>query len=110
MPVAKTQKELCEVFSFQSDFINYILECFGMRLPRRADSPNYFLLVSAAIICIFHLAGIDVAGGVFLGGEGFNFVSTEIVCYLEDGPVAASARSDFSENGRKRRRNRSGGG
>lgn len=34
-----------------------------MRLPRRADSVNYFLLGSAAIICIFHLAVIDVAGG-----------------------------------------------
>lgn len=34
-----------------------------MLLPRRADSVNYFLLGSAAIICIFHLAVIDVAGG-----------------------------------------------
>ena len=38
-----------------------------MLLPRRADSVNYFLLGSAAIICIFHLAVIDVAGG---RGEG----------------------------------------
>lgn len=38
-----------------------------MLLPRRADSVNYFLLGSAAIICIFHLAVIDVAGG---GGGG----------------------------------------
>lgn len=64
-----------------------------------ADSgqPNYFLLVSAAIICIFHLAGIDVAG-VFFGGGGFNFVSTETVCYLEDGAATASVRSDFSDD------------
>lgn len=34
-----------------------------MPLPRRADSVNYFLLGSAAIICIFHLAVGDVAGG-----------------------------------------------
>lgn len=34
-----------------------------MLLPRRADSVNYFLLGSVAIICIFHLAVIDVAGG-----------------------------------------------
>lgn len=34
-----------------------------MLLPWRADSVNYFLLGSAAIICIFHLAVIDVAGG-----------------------------------------------
>lgn len=70
-----------------------------MRLPRRADSLNYFLLVSAAIICIFHLAGIDIAG--FFWGEGggaFNFVLTKIVCYLEDGPVTASVCADFSDN------------
>lgn len=28
-----------------------------------ADSPNYFLLESAAIICIFHLAVVDVCWG-----------------------------------------------
>lgn len=91
MPLAEAQKELCEVFSSQTDFINYILECFGMRLPRRADSLNYFLLVSAAIICIFHFAGTDVAG-VFFWGGGVNFVSTKIVCYLEDGAVRAIIR------------------
>lgn len=31
--------------------------------PPRADGVNYFLLGSAAIICIFHLAVLDVAGG-----------------------------------------------
>lgn len=41
-----------------------------MLLPRRADSVNYFLLGSAAIICIFHLAVIDVAGGREEGGGG----------------------------------------
>ena len=37
-----------------------------MPLPPRAHSLNYFLLGSPVIICIFHLAGVDVA--VFGGG------------------------------------------
>lgn len=48
-----------------------------MLLPRRADSVNYFLLGSAAIICIFHLAVIDVAGGGG-GGGGAHFVSQQL--------------------------------
>lgn len=52
-----------------------------MLLPRRADSVNYFLLGSAAIICIFHLAVIDVAGGREEGGGGgggAHFVSQQL--------------------------------
>lgn len=54
-----------------------------MLLPRRADSVNYFLLGSAAIICIFHLAVIDVAGGreggrEEGGGGGAHFVSQQL--------------------------------
>lgn len=50
-----------------------------MLLPRRADSVNYFLLGSAAIICIFHLAVIDVAGGREESGRGgAHFVSQQL--------------------------------
>lgn len=48
---------------FFPHFINYISECFGMPLPPRADGVNYSLLGRAAIICIFHLAVLHVAGG-----------------------------------------------
>lgn len=34
-----------------------------MLLPPRADGVNYSLLGSAAVICIFHLAVLHVAGG-----------------------------------------------
>lgn len=66
LPLAKTQKELggsLSLFFLKTHFINYILEYFGVRLPLRADSINYFLLGLATIICIFHLAVMDVAGG-----------------------------------------------
>lgn len=47
-----------------------------MLLPPRADGVNYFLLGSAAIICIFHLAVLDAAGGREEGhGNTFHFVS-----------------------------------
>lgn len=52
-----------------------------MPLPRRADSVNYFLLGSAAIICIFHLAVGDVAGGREESGTShtFHFVSPQLL-------------------------------
>lgn len=52
-----------------------------MPLPRRADSVNYFLLGSAAIICIFHLAVGDVAGGREESRHlaHFHFVSPQLL-------------------------------
>lgn len=52
-----------------------------MLLPRRADSVNYFLLGSAAIICIFHLAVVDVAGGreESRARDTFHFVSQQLL-------------------------------
>lgn len=47
-----------------------------MLLPPRADDVNYFLLGSPAIICIFHLAVLDAAGGREDGRRNtFHFVS-----------------------------------
>lgn len=79
-----------------------------MRRPRTADSLNYFLLVSAAIICIFHLAGIDVAG-VCVGVGGGWWLT---LCGLKQfviwrterwrralAPISALIRYMGSENG-----------